>query len=71
MKDVECKRTNNAIAKHVIETGHSINWQNTKWIEKQKGTFPRKLLEGCYIRSNRGHLYESERWRIHKRTVWG
>ena len=31
MKDVEYKRTNNA-----IEMGHSINWQNTKWIEKQK-----------------------------------
>ena len=52
MKDVEYKRTNNAIAKYVIETGHSIPWQNAKWIEKQKRTIPRKLLEGCYIRSN-------------------
>jgi len=53
IKDVEYKRTNNAIAKHVIEMGHTINWHNTKWIKKEKRTIPRKLLEGCYIRNNR------------------
>jgi GIY-YIG catalytic domain. len=53
MKEVEYKRTNNAIAKHVIETGHTINWHNTKWMEKEKRTIPRKLFEGCYIRNNR------------------
>ena len=53
MKDVEYKRTNNAIAEHMIETGLSINGQNIKRIEKQTRTIARKLLEGCYIRSYR------------------
>ena len=52
MKDVEFNRTNNAIVKHIIETGHTIDRYSTKWIEKEKRTIPRKLLEGCYIRNN-------------------
>ena len=32
----EFNRTNNAIAKHVIETGHTIDCYNTKRMEKEK-----------------------------------
>ena len=53
MKVVEYQRTDNSIAKHVIETRHTINWHTTKWTETEKRTIPRKLLEGCYIRNNR------------------
>ena len=53
MEYVEFNRTNNAIVKHIIETGHTIDRYSTKWIEKEKRTIPHKLLEGCYIRSNR------------------
>jgi hypothetical protein len=41
MKDVEYERIYNAVAKHVIETGHTINRHNTKCIEKQNRTIPR------------------------------
>ena len=39
MKDIEFNRTNNAIAKHVIETEHTIDWNNTKWVEKEKNNY--------------------------------
>jgi len=53
-KDVEFERVeNNAIAKHVKEKGHRIEWNKAVVIEKEKRLFPRKIIEGVYIKRNR------------------
>ena len=37
----------------IIKTGHAIDWNNTKWVEKEKRTIPCKLVEGSYIKNNK------------------
>jgi hypothetical protein len=43
-KDVEHQRTNNAAAKHVQETNHEINWKEAECLEREKITYPRKMI---------------------------
>ena len=43
----------NAIAKHVKEKGHKNEWEKAVVLEKEKMVFPRKIIEGVYIRRNR------------------
>ena len=35
----------NAIAKHVKEKGHKIEWDKAMVLEKEKRMFPRKIIE--------------------------
>ena len=45
-KDVEFERVeSNAIAKHVKEKGHKIEWDKAVVLEKEKRMFPRKIIE--------------------------
>ena len=43
----------NAIARHVKEKGHRIEWDKAVVLEKEKRMFPRKIIEGVYIKRNR------------------
>ena len=49
-KDVEYSRTNNAIAKHIIETEHDINWEQVQCLKGDKIKYRKKIKEGTYIR---------------------
>ena len=45
-KDVEYEKiSNNAIARHVGEFNHEIDWEKTICLEKEKRLFPWKILE--------------------------
>jgi hypothetical protein len=44
---------NNAIARHVKEKEHQIEWEKAVVLEKEKRMFPRKIIEGAYIRRNK------------------
>ena len=53
-KDVEFEKVeNNALARHVKEEGHRIEWAETMILEKKKRMFPRKIIEGTYICKNK------------------
>ena len=51
-KDVEFRRTSSAIARHVEEFKHEIDWDSVGCLEKEKRLFPRKILESAHIRAN-------------------
>ena len=44
---------NNAIARHVGEFNHEIDWEKTICMEEEKRLFPRKILESVYIKENK------------------
>ena len=52
-KDVQFGRPLSAIVKHVMESGHEMDWERTTCLERETRTISRKLLEGCYIKANR------------------
>ena len=52
-KDVKFGRTNNAIAKHVGEYDHRIDWEKIICLEKEKRLYSSKILESAYIKENR------------------
>ena len=53
-KNVEFGRVeNNVIARHVKEKEHQIEWEKAVVLEKEKRMFPRKIIEGAYIRRNK------------------
>ena len=50
-KDVEYEWiSNNAIARHIGEFNHEIDWEKTICLEKEKRLFPGKILECTYKR---------------------
>ena len=53
-KDVEFRRiSNSAIARHVEEFNHEIDWDKAICLKKEKRLFPRKILESAYIKENK------------------
>ena len=55
-KDVEFRKTSNsAIARHVEEFNHEIDWDKAMCLEMEKRLFPRKILDSVHIRGiNKG-----------------
>ena len=52
-KDAEFRRiSNSAIARHVEEFNHEIDWEKAICLGKEKRLFPRKILECAYIKEN-------------------
>ena len=49
-KDVEYS---SAIARHVEQLDHEMDWTNSECLEKEKRLIPRKILESAHIRANR------------------
>ena len=45
--------SNSAMARHVEEFDHEIDWEKTIGLEKEKILFPRKILESAYIKENK------------------
>ena len=45
--------SNNAIARHVGDFNHEIDWEKTICLEKEKRLFLRKILESVYIKENK------------------
>ena len=53
-KDAKYRRDNSAIVKHIMEQVHRMDWDGATCLEKETRTIPRKIIEGCYIRGNKG-----------------
>jgi len=49
---VSNKNGSNAVAKHVIETQHELDFENTKIIQREKNVGMRVLLESFTIAAN-------------------
>ena len=47
------KTRNSAIARHLEEFNHEIDWDKAKCLDKEKRLFPRKILESAQIRGNK------------------
>lgn len=45
------KVTSNALAEHVVSTGHAINWEDASVIATEKKLFPRLHLESLFIQT--------------------
>ena len=43
-KDVEYQRTNNGTAKSLQETNHEINWKEAEFLERDRRTYPKKII---------------------------
>ena len=50
----------NAIARHVKEKEHQIEWEKAVLLEKEKRMFPRKIIEGAYMRNKQRCLNLNE-----------
>jgi hypothetical protein len=61
-KDVEFRRTSSAIARHVEDFKHEIDWDSVGCLEKEKRLSPRKILESGHIRANKEKMYEFKLW---------
>jgi hypothetical protein len=46
-------RLGSAIARHIEQLEHEIDWANTECLKKEKLLIPRKILESAHIRANR------------------
>ena len=51
-KDVQFRRTSCAIARHVEQFKHEIDWGSVECIEKKK-IVPKKSLQSAHIRANK------------------
>ena len=52
-KDIQYRRENSAVVKHVLELGHQIDWDTIECLEKEKIKIPRRIIEGCHL----SHIY--------------
>jgi hypothetical protein len=50
------KLSSSAIKEHIDNTGHIINWQNTKILDREQHDMKRKIKEAFYIRKHKPAL---------------
>ena len=57
-KDVQFRRTlSSAIARHVEQSEHEMDWDSVECLENEKRTIPRKILESVHMRANRERCF--------------
>ena len=53
-KDVQFRKTlSSAVARHVEQCEHKMDWGSLECLENEKRTIPRKILESTHMRANR------------------
>ena len=52
MSVIRTCQTNSAVFNHIIENNHAINWEQSKFIFKNKNVLERNIVESTLINSN-------------------
>ena len=60
----EHKKPPSAVAEHQSNTGHPVDWDNTKVLEREDGTITRKIKEAIQIKLHKPALNRDIGWEL-------